>query len=159
MELYDEFRGLIDMLNRRGVDYAVCGGIAVAVHGYPRFTYDIDLLIRPDNLPEAIGAAKMSGFLDETGRIPLGPCIAHRLVKSVGSDHLVLDLLLVNDVLQSVWDSRIDYEWQDQRLCVVSADGLTLMKRISGRDQDLLDVKRLEGPAPGGKQRDQDIDN
>lgn len=144
MDLYDEFRSLIAMLNRHGVEYAVCGGIALAVHGYPRFTCDIDLLIREDDLIGAIEAARSCGFLDETGRIPLGPNVAHRVVKTSGAFHLVLDLVLVNDALQPAWDSRIDYAWQDLRLSVVSVQGLALMKRLSRREQDLLDAKMLE---------------
>ena len=159
MDLYVEFHGLIEMLNRNGVDYAVCGGIAVAVHGYPRFTYDIDLLIQPHDLPEAIIAAKSCGFVDETGRIPLGPCVAHRIVKMLDNDHLVLDLVLVSDVLEPVWESRVEYHWQDQRLSVVSASGLAMMKRMSGREQDLLDVKMLEGKSKGDQQSDPDHDS
>ncbi len=92
MDLYDEFRGLIECLNRNSVDYAVCGGIAVAVHGYPRFTYDIDLLIRPEDLRQTLDVAKSCGFLDESGNIPLGTSVAYRIVKAAGADHLVLDL-------------------------------------------------------------------
>ncbi len=156
MDLYEEFRGLIEVFNRNDVDYAVCGGIAVAIHGYPRFTYDIDLLIRPQDLSVALDAAKSCGFLDESGRIPLGSCVAYRVVKSVGSDHLVLDLILINEMLRVVWDSRTDFQWQGLRLCVVSSQGLATMKRMSGRDQDLLDLKMLEGEATGGEHGAQD---
>lgn len=41
VNLVDELRGLLESLNGAGVEYAVCGGIAVAIHGYPRFTKDI----------------------------------------------------------------------------------------------------------------------
>jgi hypothetical protein len=44
MDLYDELRSLVAALDRQHVDYAICGGIALALHGYPRFTKDIDLL-------------------------------------------------------------------------------------------------------------------
>jgi len=46
MDLIAEFGALIDVLNREGIEYAVCGGIAVSIHGYVRATTDIDILIR-----------------------------------------------------------------------------------------------------------------
>lgn len=47
MNLRDEFLGVLDALTGAGLDHAVCGGFAVAIHGYPRLTQDIDLLILP----------------------------------------------------------------------------------------------------------------
>jgi hypothetical protein len=46
MDLIAEFGALIDVLNREGIEYAVCGEIAVSIHGYVRATTDIDILIR-----------------------------------------------------------------------------------------------------------------
>ena len=54
MDLYDELVALVDALERQGSGYAICGGIAVALHGYPRFTRDIDLLIRREDLPKVL---------------------------------------------------------------------------------------------------------
>ena len=56
---------------------------------------------------------------------------------------LTLDLLLVNPVLQRVWEEREVYEWQGRQVQIVSAAGLARMKRLAGRDQDLLDLKKL----------------
>ena len=53
VDIYQEFVLIIDALNRQGIDYAVCGGISMAIHGLPRFTRDIDLLIRPEAWPAA----------------------------------------------------------------------------------------------------------
>lgn len=143
MDLYEELRDLVKALNREGLDYAICGGVALALHGHPRFTNDIDLLILPDDLDRIQEAAKSCGFLDSSGRIPFEQCDVHRVVKTRDAECLVLDLLLVNDVLEEIWQSRVDFEWQDERLRVVSAEGLARMKRMAGRDQDLVDLKKL----------------
>ena len=45
MDLYKEFFIPVDLFSRNDIDYAVCGGLAVAFYGYPRFTKDIDLLL------------------------------------------------------------------------------------------------------------------
>ena len=50
MDLYQELILVVDCLEAAQIEYALCGGLAVAVHGYPRFTKDIDLLIQPENL-------------------------------------------------------------------------------------------------------------
>ena len=62
----------------------------------------------------------------------------------VGTDILTLDLLLVSAALEDVWNGREVYCWKGLDVQVVSAQGLVKMKRMAGRDQDLLDVKKLE---------------
>ena len=45
LDIYHEFERLIAALNERRIEYAVCGGLAMAIHGVPRSTIDIDVLI------------------------------------------------------------------------------------------------------------------
>ena len=45
MDIQQELRALIVALNGASIEYALCGGLAVAFHGYARFTKDIDILI------------------------------------------------------------------------------------------------------------------
>ena len=146
MDLYEELRDLVKALNRQSLDYAVCGGVALALHGHPRFTDGIDMLILPGELDKIQEAAKSCGFLDSSGRIPFEQCDVHRIVKIQGAEFLVLDLILVNDVLEEIWQSRVDFDWQEERLRVVSAKGLARMKRMAGRDQDLVDLKKMGIP-------------
>lgn len=54
-----------------------------------------------------------------------------------------IDFLLVTDALKNVWGNREQVEWEDGKLWTVSRDGLILLKTISGREQDLLDIKKL----------------
>ena len=51
MELYREFFAVIEALNKKGLDYSIVGGIALAFHSQPRFTRDIDILAKPIDLP------------------------------------------------------------------------------------------------------------
>ena len=50
MEVQPDFRELLALLNKNDADYLVVGGYALAFHGAPRFTGDIDIFIRPDAL-------------------------------------------------------------------------------------------------------------
>src|SRR6266571_8328023 len=57
-KLYDELRTLISALDRDKIEYALCGGIAMAIHGRPRATVDIDILIPADSLDQVLKIAE-----------------------------------------------------------------------------------------------------
>jgi len=148
MDLYEELIGLIEVLSDVKIDYALCGGIAVAFYGYPRFTRDIDLLIQREKLDVVLELTKKRGFTLEAGVIPIGgkgkdKSEIYRISKVDGSDLLTLDLVLVSPGLQDVWENRELFDWQGRKVPVVSREGLMKMKQLSGRDQDLLDLKML----------------
>jgi hypothetical protein len=150
MNLTEEFLALIDALNRDGVEYGVCGGLALAIHGYPRFTKDIDILIRLEDLDRALAVAATRGFIVAARplRFDAGTTKereVRRISKIEGEDVMTLDLLLSRGVLQDAWEDREAFEWQGKVVKAVSAQALVKMKRIAGRDQDLLDARRLEG--------------
>ncbi|MBP7585083.1 MAG: nucleotidyltransferase family protein [Spirochaetes bacterium] len=71
MDLYRELTSIIDCLNARGIEYAVCGGLAVAFHGYPRFTGDIDIMLMPADLPRAKEALRSIDYSIAAGPFPL----------------------------------------------------------------------------------------
>lgn len=152
-DLLDEFRGLVSALEEAGVDFAVCGGLAVAVHARPRATLDIDLLLPRDQLSRARDVAVRLGY-----RIDAGPMIVrkdvmemHRLSKPdpETGDLLSLDLLLVTPALASIWQSRERVAWEYGNLPVVSRSGLVQMKRLRGSALDLDDIRALEGDDEG----------
>jgi len=148
MDLYDELVGVLQRLDEQRIDYAICGGIAVALHGYARFTKDIDLVILAEDTERVADALRPQGFVFPAGPIPFdagGPNERqiYRVSKLEDSDTLTIDLLLVNETLRDVWDQRLLFDWQGRQISVVSAQGLAKMKRLEGRDQDLLDLKML----------------
>jgi hypothetical protein len=53
MELYSETMKIAAAFDYRGLPYAICGGVALAIHGFPRATKDIDILIQPADLNRA----------------------------------------------------------------------------------------------------------
>jgi hypothetical protein len=50
MNIIDELRAIIARFDQEGVDYALCGGLAMAIYAVPRATLDTDLLIQVDSL-------------------------------------------------------------------------------------------------------------
>ena len=148
IDLYTEFYAITDALSAANVPFAVCGGVAVAIHGYPRFTRDIDLLILPEDEQRVLDVAAQRQFLFEGGRLPMGEADVCdweivRVSKIVGRDLLTLDLLLVGPSIQSVWDSRGTAAFNGREIPVVSREGLKTLKLMAGRKQDLLDLEQL----------------
>ena len=149
MDLKRELLDAVEALNRAGVPYALCGGMAVVLHGYPRLTREIDLLIRPQELEAAKTALAKAGFSIPGGLIPFDTGRPHerkvfRLSKPIGDDLLTVDLLLLPPFLKDVWKDRESYEVDGVPVTVVDRNGLMAMKKIAGRHQDLSDIENLE---------------
>jgi len=154
MELIEEFERVIDALSSAGVEHAVCGGIALAIHGHPRATRDIDLLLLHRDLEAALGAVRKVGYTLEGGLLVFGAGTERerrlfRVSRASGPDFMTLDLLLVVAVNDPIWSSRETARWRGRELVVVSRAGLISMKRAAGRLQDLADIDRLtQGEEP-----------
>ncbi len=141
--LEEELRGLVRLFNEENVDYALCGGMAVAIHGYPRFTKDIDFLIPFESFERVRTLVGKVGFLDESGKIPFPDADVYRIIKVDGNEYRILDLLVPKTMATVVWTQRQWFDWNGLAVCVVSIEGLIEMKRRAGRPQDLLDIKML----------------
>ena len=151
MDLVAELISVVGKLDENGIPYALCGGLAVAFHGYVRFTQDIDLLVRPESVTVVKSVVEKLGYNLEGGVIPVGvgethPCEVHRISKPIGTSLATLDLVLVNPSLEAAWESRQKYDLQGQELWIVSREGLGAMKRLSRRRNDLLDLENLGIP-------------
>ena len=58
LDLYEELRKLITAFDERRIDYALCGGLAMAVYDHPRATIDIDLLILAESLDQVLAIVR-----------------------------------------------------------------------------------------------------
>jgi hypothetical protein len=148
LDLIEELRRLVDALEGAGVEFAVCGGLAVAIHAHPRATLDVDLLVPRVGLEPAKDAARSVGYRIDGAPMLLsdGRVEMHRLSKPdpATGDLLSLDLLAVTSALAGVWESRERVAWQHGSIPVVSRAGLVAMKRLRGSGQDLDDIRALE---------------
>lgn len=149
LDLLDEFRALVTELDAAQVEFALCGGLAVAVHAHPRATVDVDLLLPAEQLGRAKEVARGLGYRIEAAPMVLrrGEVEMERLSKPdpETGDLLSLDLLVVTPALASVWQTRVRVDWAHGTLPVVSREGLIAMKRLRGSGQDLDDIRALEG--------------
>ena len=145
--LLEELSQLISAFDEKDIEYAVCGGLALTIHGFPRATFDIDILIRPESLEKAYEVAAEYEYdirgLDISFK---ERAVEIRRVSKIDGDGevLPLDFLLVTPHVQDIWESKIELEWEEKTLWIVSRDGLIKMKELAGRDKDLIDIGRLK---------------
>lgn len=148
LDLLEEFVTLIDALESKRIEYAVCGGLAMAIWGQPRTTVDIDLLIRAESLEavEKVGASL--GYLTKAHPMSFssGAIVIRRITKidPDGGDVLMLDLLLVTNAIEDAWQNRTRVEWNRGEISVVSRKGLVKLKSFRASGIDLDDIKKLE---------------
>jgi hypothetical protein len=144
LSLFEEAVGLLTDLERRGIPYAVAGAVALAIHGVPRATTDLDLLVDPRDLDAVRGVARARQFGIEALPMRFSDGMeVRRMTKVDGAEMLTLDLLLVNPNLEPVWTSRERIPTERGEFWVVSRQGLIQMKAWAGREQDLADIVRL----------------
>jgi hypothetical protein len=147
-DLAAEFEAVLAALAEHSIEYAVCGGLAMAIHGYPRSTVDIDLLIRPEDEERVYAAVEPLGYMFRARpmRFDKGAMEIRRVTK-IGptGDPLMLDLLLVTAHSEPVWNDRYKLTWRGRSVSVVSPEGLIALKLSRSSLQDLADVERLRG--------------
>lgn len=147
-DIFEEFRKLIARINREKIEYAVCGGWALAIHGVPRATVDIDLLVLSEDLSKFWKIAEDLGY--SVKGLPLsfddGFLEIRRISKidKASKTLFTIDFLLVTEGLKEVWETREIVNFEDDKAWTVSRQGLIFMKQKSGRHKDLGDIESLE---------------
>ena len=104
--LLEEFVGITNALNSAAIDYAVCGGWAMAIHGFLRATTDIDLLILSDDLDKVREIAKGQGFDIEGPPLNFDGGKTKSRISKINRESkalITLDMLLVTNALTDVW--------------------------------------------------------
>ena len=138
----------LSQLSTSGGLVAVCGGLAMAVHGAPRTTVDIDLLITAESLHAVEAEARELGYLIAAGPMSFkSGAVEIRRVSKLDPDSgdlLMLDMLLVTPEVSLAWQTRTEVEWERGTLWVVSREGLITLKHLRGSAQDLADIERLK---------------
>jgi hypothetical protein len=143
MDLFQEFSALTQALEQARIDYAVAGGLAVAIWGVPRATQDIDLLVPSGALDGALAVARTCGFTIEALPMSFHDGTEIRVSKPGAGALLTLDLLLVTPNLDPAWQSRLRVPIEGGEIWVVGREALIRMKTAAGRPQDLADAQRL----------------
>ena len=146
MKLDKDLRECVELFLSRGVEFVVVGGHAVAYHGYPRLTDDLDLLILPtsENAERVVQALSDFGF-DSVG-LTVADFVADDRVIQLGRAPNRIDLLtrLYGVSIDEIWRERVDAVLDGLRVSMISRNALIRNKRATGRTQDLADAEKLE---------------
>ena len=144
--LSKDFKEFIELLNENKVRYLVVGGYAVAFHGHPRYTKDIDVWIElsPDNANKMLDALKKFGF----GSLGLKPedFLESDQIIQLGYPPSRIDILttLKDLKFEDCYKTKVEVEIQDLHIDFIDIENLKKNKRATGRPQDLADVENLE---------------
>ncbi|MBA2542284.1 MAG: nucleotidyl transferase AbiEii/AbiGii toxin family protein [Deltaproteobacteria bacterium] len=156
MDLFDEVIAITAALDAAAIDYAICGGVALAIHGAPRATKDIDVLARLADLPRLRDAIRTCGFTIEALPMTFSSSgISIRRFTKIAPDGatLMLDVLVAEGPLAAVWETRTRVAFEQPAgagaVSVVSREGLVTLKLAAGRPQDLVDIQRLQEVSRG----------
>ena len=148
MVITEELYRLTDAFAHNNLEYAVCGGLAVAIHGRPRLTLDIDVVVSAKDVEKAIMIAASVGFDDPAGWIRLPPNNIgidrlFRINKFENGEFLTLDILEADESENTIFIDRESVEIESRIIQLLSRAALIKMKSSSDRLKDQLDVELL----------------
>lgn len=145
MKLNRDLREFIGLLNSHGVEFVIVGAYALAWHGLPRYTKDIDFLVATD----ATNATSIARVIEEFGFSSTGLTAADfstpDQVIQLGLEPNRIDLLtgISGVAWEDAWNTRVSGEIDGLPVAFLGAEAYIRNKLASGRLQDLADVSRL----------------
>ncbi len=144
--LNQDFKEFIQSLNDNDVLYLVIGGYAVALHGYPRYTKDIDIWIEmsPQNATNMVEALEQFGF-GSLGLQSADFLVPEQIIQ-LGYPPNRIDLITTPPGVdfESCYASRVEVVIDQVTVNFIDLDNLKKSKKASGRLQDLADLENLE---------------
>jgi len=145
MEVQKDFRELLELFNEYKVGYLIVGGYALAFHGVPRYTGDIDIFVKPDmeNAIRILKALDEFGFgsldlQEEDFRSP-------NKVVQLGYPPVRIDIITSISGLSwdEAYEERDKGKYGDVPVYYIGLNHYILNKRASGRKKDIADLEAL----------------
>ncbi len=145
MPLPQDWRLFIESLNSNGVEYLIVGAVALAHHGFPRYTGDLDVLVRssPENAKRLESALQNFGF-GALGLKAADFVTSYRVVQ-LGVPPNRIDILtsITGVSFEEAWQGRAEAEVGGVRMNFIGRQALIQNKRSTGRPQDQADLVAL----------------
>jgi hypothetical protein len=145
LEVQQDFRELLALLNGNTVEYLVVGAYALAFHGAPRFTGDIDLYVRPtlDNAQRILLALEAFGF--RSSDLSAEDFVRPERVVQIGVPPVRIDLL--TSITGISWEEAESGKaagfYGDVSVSFLGREQYVRNKRAIGRRKDLADLEAL----------------
>ncbi len=150
IELNRDWSEFLSALISRDVKFLLIGGHALAGHGQPRLTEDLDVFSEPS----LANARRLRDALSDFGFGEVAPSVAELAapdkVFMLGRKPWRIDILTgISGVsFDEAWATRVEADFVSKPLFVIGREALLKNKRASGRPKDLLDVAMLGEVAP-----------
>ena len=151
MDLQPDFKELLALFNARRVEYLIVGAYALAFHGAPRYTGDIDLLVRPtpENAKAILAALADFGFASLG--LSEGDFLQSDRVIQLGVPPVRIDLL--TSLTGLTWEEanahRAAGQYGDVTVHFIGKTEYIRNKKATGRKKDEADIEALgDSPAP-----------
>ena len=144
MKVHEDFKDFIDALNENNVQYVIVGAFALAFHGHPRATGDIDIWLRPTpQNAKAIHKALIDfGF----GELDIfeDDILSGKIIQ-LGYPPVRIDLITLMEGLthEEIWESRKSGKFGDQEVFYIGREAFIRNKKAISRHKDLADLELL----------------
>lgn len=145
MEVQQDFKELLGLLNKHKVEYVIVGGYALAFHGAPRYTGDMDILVKAGRQ----NAERILAALDDFGFGELELSIADferpNFVVQLGVAPVRVDIItsLTGVSWGQAYSSRLEGKYGELRVSYIGREQFVANKRAVGRKRDLADLEAL----------------
>lgn len=146
MSLNADLREFIELLNSRGVEYVIVGAHSLAFHGRPRYTGDLDILVRPsaENAAKLIALLRDFGF-GEKDFAESDFIVPERLIQLGRAPNRIDLLTSISGVsIDEAFSGKISTRMEGVPVFVLDKDSLIRNKSAVGRPQDIADIESLE---------------
>ena len=141
-----DFKEFIQLLIENQVEYLIVGGYAVGIHGYPRYTGDIDVWINPneENIKKMPGVLKEFGFSD--AEINEKDFRNSDNIFRIGNPPYRIDIMTEIDgvAFNNCFTNKIIKEIDGVNINFIGFNDLIKNKKASGRKKDQLDLENLQ---------------
>jgi hypothetical protein len=148
LDLAPDFNEFCALLNARAVEFVIVGAHALAFHGAPRFTGDLDIFVRPseENGQRLLSAVADFGF-PTTPVTPADIKIGRKVIE-MGIPPVQIHVMSQIDGVtwEEAWETRVMGPLGSGTVAYIGRDAFLRNKRAAGRPKDLADIDALREP-------------
>ncbi|MBN1902941.1 hypothetical protein JW926_16580 [Candidatus Sumerlaeota bacterium] len=145
MEIQEDFKELLELLNAHKVEYMIVGGYALSHHGAPRYTGDIDIYVKPDqeNSRRVINALDQFGF-GSVGLTEEDFNAPHKVVQ-LGYPPVRIDIMtsLSGVSCEEAFSNKMSGKYGDTPAYFIGREQFLKNKQACGRKKDEADIEAL----------------
>ena len=145
MDISYDYRDLFRILSRHKVKYLIIGAYAVAFYREPRFTKDLDIWVEASPRNAELLYKALSDFGAPLKRVSPEDFTDEKMIYQIGVAPVRVDIMMGLKGMKFIkaWAHRKKSKYAGVPINIVSLKELIYSKKKSGREQDILDVKRL----------------